>query len=152
VPRGTAVGIAAAVACALAAGTQPAARANEAACLSGSQAAALVAYTRTGGLAGIRETLTVDRSGRAAATRLRSPRTLSFRLSCTRLKALRTTLELARFPTLESVYMPEIELADGFVETVRYRGRTVRVLTGARVPERLARALTMIQQILVTRR
>jgi hypothetical protein len=127
------------------------ASAGQTACIPGRQAAVLVAYDRTGGLAGIQDKLTVRRSGRASYSRLRGSARGTLQLSCTRLRAFRTALVRARFATLAPVYAPDTPLGDGLVESVSYGGRTVRVLTGAEPPPRLARVLALLRDI-VSRR
>jgi hypothetical protein len=124
----------------------PVAATPAATCLSGRQSAVLVAYTRTGGLAGIRDGVTVYRGGRALV-RQRSGAGTSIRLPCTRLRAIRNLLERARFSTLQPVYAPGNPVSDGFTETVTYRGRTVRVLTGATPPARFVRALNSLRRL-----
>ena len=134
-----------AVALAVLAGTVCATATAATPCLPGRQAAVLVSYERTGGFAGIHDELTVRRSGRATYVRGLRGATGTFRLSCARLRALRRALVNARFESLAPVYGPDAQVADGFVETVRYRGRAVRVLTGAEPPPRLGRVLALLQ-------
>jgi hypothetical protein len=121
-------------------------------CLPGRQAAVLVRYERTGGLAGIRDELRVRRSGRASLDQSRGQSPAMFILTCRRLRALRTALVEARFATLDPVYAPESPFADGLVESVSYGGRTVRVLTGAEPPRRLDRVLALLREIVARRR
>ncbi|MDQ3821958.1 MAG: hypothetical protein M3321_01795, partial [Actinomycetota bacterium] len=116
------------------------------------QSAVLVAYERTGGFAGIRERLTVRRSGQATYARGLRDGSATFRLNCARLRTLRTALVEARFASLAPVYAPDAMVADGFVETVRHNGRSVQVLTGAEPPRRLARVLTLLRDALSRRR
>ena len=137
------------VGAAILAGTAWAAR--EATCLPGRQSAVLVSYERTGGFAGIRETLVVRRSGRATYAQARLSGAVAFRVSCARLRALRSALVNAQFASLARVYAPDTEVSDGFVERVTYGGRTVRVLSGAEPPPRLARVLAQLRG-LVSRR
>lgn len=129
----------------------PAAPAGQLGCIPGRPAALLVAYERTGGLAGIREELRVSRGGQATLVHARGGRS-TFRLTCARLRALRDRLVQARFATLAPVYAPADPIADGFIDTVSYAGRRVRVLTGARPPERLARVLGILRGIASNRR
>jgi hypothetical protein len=67
-------------------------------------------------------------------------------------QAVRDRLRQARFATLAPVYAPANPVADGFVDTVSYAGRRVRVLTGARPPERLERVLRILRSIASVRR
>jgi hypothetical protein len=129
----------------------PAAPAGQLGCIPGRPAALLVAYERTGGLADIRDVLRVFRGGQATLARARGgPST--FRLTCARVRTLRDRLVQARFATLAPVYAPADPFADGVVETVSYAGRRVRVLTGARPPERLSRVLGILRAIASNRR
>jgi hypothetical protein len=73
-------------------------------------------------------------------------------LTCRRVRALRDALRNARFATLSPVCAPDTPMGDGFVETVSYGGRTVRVLTGAEPPPRLARVLALLRDIVSRRR
>jgi hypothetical protein len=131
---------------------QAAPAAPSATCLPGRQAPVLVRYERTGGFAGIREALTVRRSGSATLVRTRGSSPVTFRLACARLRRLRTALVNARFASLAPVYAPDTPVADGFVESVSYGGRTVRVLTGAEPPPRLERVLELLRAIVAKRR
>jgi hypothetical protein len=128
----------------------PAAPAGELGCIPGRPAALLVAYTRTGGFAGIREELKVFRGGQATLVRRAGQST--FRLTCARVQTLRDRLVQARFRTLAPVYAPADPIADGFIETVSYAGRRVGLLTGARPPERLARVLGILRSLASNRR
>jgi hypothetical protein len=116
-------------------------------CLPGRQAAVLVNYERSGGLAGIRDALTVRRSGAATLVRHRGAGPVALRLSCARLRALRNALVDARFASLARVYSPPDPYADGFIESVSYGGKTVRILTAAEPPARLSRVLGLLRAI-----
>jgi hypothetical protein len=129
----------------------PTAAGAELGCLPGRPAALLVAYTRTGGLAGIRDELRIYRGGQATLARARG-RSSTLRLICARVRAVSDALRRARFGTLAPVYAPADPFADGFTETVAYAGRRPTVLPGARPPERLARVLGLLRNIVATRR
>jgi hypothetical protein len=129
----------------------PAAPAGQLGCIPGRPAALLVAYTRTGGFAGIREELRIFRGGQATLVHARGGRS-TFRLTCARVRAVRDRLQQARFATLQPAYAPADPVADGFVDTVSYAGRRVSVLTGARPPERLARVLRILRSMASDRR
>jgi hypothetical protein len=120
---------------------------TEATCLAGRQAAMLVRYERTGGLAGTRDLLTVRRSGSATLVRHRGSNSTTLRLSCAKLRTLRTALVNARFASLSPVYSPDDPYADGFIESISYGGRTVRVFTGSEPPARLARVLGLLRAL-----
>ena len=124
----------------------PAAPSGQLGCIPGRPAALLVAYTRSGGFAGINDRLRVYRGGQAElARRAGSPQV--FRLPCRRVQALRDALVASRFGSLSTVYTPEPPVADGLIESVSYGGRTVRVLTGADPPRRLNRVLGLLRDI-----
>jgi hypothetical protein len=106
---------------------------------------ALVGYSRTGGIAGLRDTLTVLRDGSVLSSRG------NFRLTPRRLKQLVATLDGARFATLQRRYSPDYPVADGFTFRVTYRGRPVVVEQEARVPLRLQRALDALADLFVRR-
>jgi hypothetical protein len=129
----------------------PAAPSGQLGCIPGRPAALLVAYERTGGFAGIREVLRVYRGGQVTLVHARGGQS-TLRVTCRRVQTLRDRLVQARFATLARTYAPDEAIADGFVETVSYAGRRVRVLTGARPPERLARVLAILRGIASNRR
>jgi hypothetical protein len=129
----------------------PAAPTGQLGCIPGRPAALLVAYTRTGGFAGIRDRLRVYRGGQADLVR-GAGSLHELRLSCRRVQALRDALVNARFRSLSPVYAPEPPVADGFIESVSYGGRTVRVLTGADPPQRLRRVLALLRDVAARRR
>ena len=135
----------------VAAATAPRASSAELGCLPGRPGTLLVAYTRTGGFAGIRDRLRVYRGGQAELVRGAGELT-ELRLTCRRVRAIRDALVNARFATLEPVYAPGNPVADGFVEQVSYGGRTVRVLTGGRPPPRLVRVLELLRDLAGRRR
>jgi hypothetical protein len=120
---------------------------SQAACLSGRQSSVLVTYTRTGGFVGIYQRLVVYRSGRATLVRRAGRPATPLRIPCRSLRRMRVLLDRARFATLRRVYASDTPVSDGFMETTRYRGRSVRVDTGAAVPARLARALEPLRNL-----
>lgn len=126
--------------------SSPAAPTGQLGCIPGRPAALLVTYTRTGGFVGIRDRLRVYRGGQADVAR-RAGSLHELRLTCRRVQALRDALVNARFRSLDLVYSPEPPVADGFIESVSYGGRTVRVLTGADPPARLKRVLGLLRDI-----
>jgi hypothetical protein len=98
----------------------------------------LVRYDVSGGIAGLSERLVVDSDGGARQT---GETTRCFRVSTTQLRKLERELEAARFSSLKRRYAPEVPVADGTTQSVRYKGYEVAVSTGADVPARLDRAL-----------
>src|SRR3954451_5811538 len=99
----------------------------------------LVRYDITGGLAPANERLVVDRDGHARQTGRDGPR--SFTLTHKQLSVLKHNLELARFKSLRRSYQPDLPVMDGQTQTVAYRGRSVSVYAGARIPKRLSRVM-----------
>jgi hypothetical protein len=67
-------------------------------------------------------------------------------LSADEWRALRSALDAARFETLDSQYGAPGTCNDCFVDTVRYRGRTVAVV-GVAAPGRLSEALRLLDGV-----
>ena len=109
-------------------------------------AATLVTYARSGGIAGDTTALTVHKDRRAEREDQRTG-TKHFRLSQSRYEALRHALIAARFSSLASSYRPPEVVNDGYTETVRFRGKTVSVSTGATPPKRLERVLAKLRAL-----
>jgi hypothetical protein len=109
------------------------------------QTRALVSYTQTGGFAGKRAALTIYRDGTAESSNG------AFRLSARRLLAVESALTRARFATLRREYVPVDPVADGFLDSVTYRGKTVSVAQGAHPPLRLQRVLDLLTGVLSRR-
>jgi hypothetical protein len=107
-------------------------------------AGTLVRYERTGGIAGIRVSLSISDAGGARLMRSRPAAVRRYTLSGAQLRGLRRALREARFATLAALYAGERPVADGFVQQVRYAGRIVTVRDGGRPPPRLRRLLTRL--------
>ena len=107
----------------------------------------LVRYDVGGGLAGRSSTLIVDRSGTARQTGDRSA-AKRFKVSAKQLRALMRELTAARFSSLKRSYGPAYPVSDGITEVVTYKGRSVSVSTGAKVPKRLDRVLSRLARLL----
>jgi hypothetical protein len=105
----------------------------------------LVRYDVGGGIAGISERLVVDRGGSA---RQSGDRTRRFTVSATQLRRLKRELEAARFGSLKRSYRPDVPVSDGTTQSVRYKGFEVSVSTGADVPDRLARVLRRLSNLM----
>jgi hypothetical protein len=60
---------------------------------------------------------------------------------------LRDRLEASRFRSLKAEYKPEVIVFDGTVESVRHKGHTVSVTTGAEIPRRLDRLLNTLSRL-----
>jgi len=115
---------------------QPASRAQ--------QSPVLVSYQQTGGFAAVERGLTVRRSGAVVsdglAVKVKS-------LSPLRLRALRSALTAAAFPSLQDRYESDEPIADGFVYRIGYAGRTVQIEQGATLPARLDRVFKFLRSL-----
>src|SRR4051794_12074526 len=109
-------------------------------------ASTLVTYSRVGGIAGESTSLVVQRDRHAERSSNRGD-DRSWRLSRKRYRGLRDALRAAHFATLAPRYEPAYVVNDGFTETVRFRGHSVSVSTGADPPPRLERALDMLRAL-----
>src|SRR4051794_29216109 len=102
----------------------------------------LVSYTREGGLAGVPLSMTVGTGGRAWARQGVNGMASRTTLSDSQLKGLRRALRRARFSSLEDSYLPQPgTVADGYTETVTYKGHRVTAGTGGDIPGRLQKLL-----------
>jgi hypothetical protein len=106
----------------------------------------IVRYERSGGLAGLHDTLTVSSGGKVAVAGRSGTRHST--LSAKRLARLKDALAAARFKTLRARYAPPYIVSDGITETVRHAGRTVTVETGGDPPKRLRRLLARLANLL----
>jgi hypothetical protein len=104
----------------------------------------LVSFDRGGGFAGIQAGLDVGRTGKLVSRGLPLK---TARLSPTRLASLRGALVNARFRTLHKAYKPETPIADGYVYSISYSGRAVRIDQGAKLPPRLQRLLSLLRTL-----
>jgi hypothetical protein len=110
------------------------------------EARQLTRYDVGGGIAGRADTLVITTGG--SATQSGSSGDHEFKLSTRSLRALERDLRAARFSTLRRRYRPRTTVFDGIARSVRYRGKTVSVSTGARYPERLARVLERLARLM----
>ena len=110
------------------------------------QPQALVSWVRTGGFIGSSDRMTIFGDGHASSTRG------AFRLSTQRLRALRRSVEEARFATLVAKYRARVPIADGYTYTIRHSRRSVLVEEGAEVPARLQRLLLLLDDLFSRRR
>jgi hypothetical protein len=106
----------------------------------------LVAYERTGGFAGVHDTVRVGTHGKVTVRRRGSGH--GYKLSAKRLKALERAVRDARFGSLRKRYAPAGVISDGYTETVSHAGRTVVVETGGNPPRRLRRLLERLVDLL----
>jgi hypothetical protein len=112
-----------------------------------SAAKTLVSYEQSGGIAGIRTSLSVTVGGSARVTSSRTSGISRFKLSDDELHALKSDLRMARFSTLRSLYDSEVPIADGINQTVRHAGFRVTVSTGGKPPRRLRRVLDRLSRL-----
>ncbi len=107
----------------------------------------LVSYEQSGGIAGLRTSLSVTVGGSARVTSSRTTGISRFKLATAELRALKRDLRNARFSTLRSLYDSEYPIADGIAQTVRYAGFRVTVSTGGRPPARLRKVLDRLSRL-----
>ena len=106
----------------------------------------LVAFRRTGGIAGLNQLLTVDKEGEAVVEDRRFPPT-RLKLPPERLQALEAALQTADFPSLRPWYPADSGARDVFYFDVSYRGKQVRADQTGRIPERLHPVLKILTEI-----
>jgi hypothetical protein len=105
--------------------------------------APLVRWQVAGGLAPRDSSIVVHRDRTARVDNVREV-TLGGR----EFRRLKDRLAAARFKTLKQSYEPDVIVFDGITQTVRHRGRSVSVSTGAQdVPRRLSRLLRVLGRI-----
>ena len=106
----------------------------------------LVRYGVTGGLAPSSELLVVNTDGHARQTGRAGVR--SFKLTAKQLSGLKHDLTKARFTSLQRTYQPDFPVMDGQTQTVSYKGRSVSVYAGAKVPKRLSRVMRRLGRLM----
>ena len=112
----------------------------------------LVRYDRSGGIAGIQETMTISTGGSVRVTGQRgASAATSYRLSAKNLRGIKRRLRDARFSTLRARYVSREPIADGITQSVNYARRSVTVGDGAKPPERLRRLLSRLSQLAARR-
>ena len=112
-----------------------------------SAAKTLVSYEQSGGIAGIRTSLSVTMGGSARVTSSRATGITRFKLALSELHALKRALRNARFSTLRSLYDSKAPISDGINQTVRYAGYRVTVSTGGKPPPRLRKVLDRLSRL-----
>lgn len=110
-----------------------------------------MSYEQSGGIAGIRTSLSVTFGGMARVTSSRAAGIRRFRLTKDALRACKADLRRARFSTLRSLYDGKEPIADGVAQTVRYAGYRVTVTTGGHPPARLRRVLARLSRLAAPR-
>ncbi|MBI4785686.1 MAG: hypothetical protein HY782_01385 [Chloroflexi bacterium] len=103
-----------------------------------------IAYSRTGGIAGFNDQLTIDVNGKATLTRRTGK--FDFTLDDKTLKQIQTAFQTAGFATVPEDSLPARPVPDGFTYVVVYQGRTVRTGDTA-IPEKLQPILQMLNRI-----
>ena len=107
----------------------------------------LTRYEIGGGIAGHYDKLVISTGGTADQTGDSGEH--HFRVSSTRLHALKRALRAARFSTLKRQYKPKFQVFDGTVQSVRYRGKTVSIYSGAEnIPNRLERVIRRVSRLM----
>jgi hypothetical protein len=106
----------------------------------------LTRYDVGGGIAGRVDQLVITTGG--TATQSGSSGDHRFKLSTRQLRDLKRDLKAARFDSLKRRYRPSRTVFDGIGQSVRYRGKTVSVSSGAKYPKRLARVLERLARLM----
>lgn len=97
-------------------------------------------YGRSGGLAGLSDTLTLEPDGHATlSTRRFGRRSVTLRRA--ELEEVERALAPVDLAKLDDEYSPPVSVADGFSESVTYGGETVSAQTGGDEPDKLARLM-----------
>jgi hypothetical protein len=108
----------------------------------------LVRYELTGGFAPRSDRLVIDRDGSAWQTGSRRSGSQHFTVPAKQLRALKRELKAARFRSLKRRYQPQFPVLDGITQTATYKGRSVSVYSGAKVPVRLRRVLSRLSRLM----
>lgn len=106
----------------------------------------LTRYDVGGGIAGRADRLVITTGG--TATQSGSSGDHRFRVPTRQLRDLKRDLRAARFGSLKRRYRPSRPVFDGIGQSVRYRGKTVSVSSGAQYPKRLARVLERLARLM----
>ncbi len=112
-----------------------------------SQPPSAIEYTRTGGLIGLNDRLTIDTKGHAVLSR-RNVKS-EFDVSDANLKQLYDAFQAARFAAIPENSMPIGVIADAFNYTLTYQGHTVKTADTA-VPKSLEALLALLNRIVET--
>jgi hypothetical protein len=111
-------------------------------------AAPALVVERSGGIAGVQDRLTLDKSGAAVVTHRDGKRS---RVAASRTRILRSALQDARLSSLKGSYEPKLTVNDGFTYVLKAGGHTVRVEEGAEgVPKRLQRLIESAAALLLS--
>ncbi|MEA2169003.1 MAG: hypothetical protein QOF76_2303 [Solirubrobacteraceae bacterium] len=108
----------------------------------------LISYDRSGGFRGTPLSLECGVKGHCSALEGFEGAGNAFTLSKKALKRLKASIKQAGFDTLTGPYQPTPgTVADGYTESVTYKGKTVVAGTGGDVPERLSQLLGRLATI-----
>jgi hypothetical protein len=110
------------------------------------EAKQLTRYEVGGGIAGRFDRLVVATTGKADQTGDSGEH--HWTVSSKRLRGLKRALKAAKFSTLKRSYRPKAIVFDGTVQSIRYRGKTVTVSSGAEIPKRLGTVIARLARIM----
>jgi hypothetical protein len=108
----------------------------------------LISYERTGGFAGMPLSVTVGTGAKVRSISGVGGETQTSTLGKKAFKGLKRLIAKAGFDSLDESYAPKPgQVADGFTEVVRYRGKTVTTGTGGDAPARLTNLLSRLSSL-----
>jgi hypothetical protein len=111
------------------------------------EAKQLTRYDIGGGIAGRYDRLVIATDGEAHQTGDAGDH--QFTVKARQLRALKRELRAARFKTLKREYKPKFQVFDGTIQTIRYRGKTVSIYTGAEnIPNRLEKVIRRVSRLM----
>lgn len=105
----------------------------------------LLAYQRSGGIAGLDDHLIIANSG--ATTVTRKGKTFTAQLDATQLQKLRQTLLTVHFAELNAEYLPAKQGADYLEHVILYEGHQVKTFDTA-TPDVLQPLLSLLSEII----
>ena len=111
---------------------------------SAPSAPSAIEYTRTGGIAGFNDRLTIDVKGHAVLSRRNQK--VEFNVSDANLEQLYAAFQTARFGSIPENSMPKPVVPDGLIYALTYQGHTVKTSDG-QVPPMLEPVLAALNRI-----
>jgi hypothetical protein len=105
-----------------------------------------IAYSRSGGIAGIVERVSIGSDGTARVQAGKPGKSRRFTLSRSERRGVRRAIDASGFAGLAPTYGQD-QIADGFTTTVTYRHRTVTIFDDGQPPKRLTRLTTVLGAI-----
>ena len=102
-------------------------------------------YARSGGFAGVMDSLVIESDGRAELT-VRGSDPVSFTLSDDELEAVTDALQDADFAEIDADSTSDQAIADAFTYKISYGGKTVRTDDGS-IPSELQGLLTELDRL-----